>query len=489
MKTEFIPLYCKEHLTLINPFGLVGIITLWSRTGFVCEKFQSLVIDLNPGTSPIAVFGNLYGNGLKYLLANLLYNPQIRFLVVCGWNRSGSLEELQNFFRLGVEEYKSLGMTRNRVIGTERTLDTCLNPHLFVSPPEIVVFGDINDQETQRQLKKFFHDLSKSNIFENISLPKRVELELPGVSVHYFPSNPRSHTVVKNTPLEAWKELIFCLHRFGRLVNLGSKKGDRIELQNIKVIVENPCEEPPQELEAYGFCPDLFKTYQEGLLKAEIRQGEEAYNYGNRLRAYFGIDGLADCIQKLNKNPQTRRAFLVLWDPKKDLTDTSRSSPCLTSIFFRVFEDKLTLTAIFRVHNAVTAWLQNFYGLIAVQRYVSQETGIEPGAITVISLSISINTLEYDRAQAVVKEKEKKLEFETDPNGQFRFTLENGEIVVSHIYQGEVIAQYRSRKAERIQYELKRDRAISDIAHAIFVGRQMERAEQCLKTGEQFVEE
>lgn len=488
MKIEFIPIYCKEYLTIINTSGSVAIITLWSRTEFVYEKFQKLGINLDSGSSPIAVFGNLYGNGLKYLLANLLYNPHIRFLVVCGWNRSGSLEELQNFFSLGVEEYKSLGMTRNRVIGTERTLDTCLNPDLFASPPEIIAFGDINKQENQKRLKEFFHDLSSSNSIDTPRFPQRVKLELPGVSVHYFPSNPRSHTVVKNTPLEAWKELIFCLHRFGRLVNLGSKKGDRIELQNVKVIVETPCEETAQELEAYGFSPDLFKAYQDAYLNSEIRQGEESYNYGNRLRAYFGVDSLADCIEKLNANLQTRRAFLVVWDPKTDLTDTSRSSPCLTSIFFRVFEEKLTLTATFRVHNAVTAWLQNFYGLMALQRYVSQETRIEAGAITVISLSISINTLEYDRAQAVVKEKEKKFEFEADPNGQFRFAVENGEIVVSHIYQGEEIAQYRSRKAERIQYELKRDRAISDIAHAIFVGRQLTKAEQCLKTGEVFVE-
>src|SRR3990172_11966832 len=156
MNIEFIPLHCKEQLTIINPYGSVGIVTLWSRTEFVYEKFHELGIDLNPTTSPVAAFGNLYGNGLKYLLANLLYNPQIRFLIVCGWNRSHSLEELQNFFTLGVEEYKGLGMTRNRVIATERTLDTCLKPDLFVNPPEIIPVGDINEPAAQSQIAEFF---------------------------------------------------------------------------------------------------------------------------------------------------------------------------------------------------------------------------------------------------------------------------------------------------------------------------------------------
>ena len=65
-----------------------------------------------------------------------------------------------------------------------------------------------------------------------------MKIELPTIKVHYFPSNPRGHQIIKETPLEAWKELIFCLHRFGHHVNLGPKKGERIELQNIKVVVE-----------------------------------------------------------------------------------------------------------------------------------------------------------------------------------------------------------------------------------------------------------
>ena len=56
-----------------------------------------------PTTSPIAVFGTLYGNGLRELLRNLLYNPQIQTLLVCGRNRSGSLEDLQAFFDAGLE--------------------------------------------------------------------------------------------------------------------------------------------------------------------------------------------------------------------------------------------------------------------------------------------------------------------------------------------------------------------------------------------------
>src|SRR5512139_904554 len=97
---NFIPLYFKDKLTVINPAGTVGVLTLWSRVEYVLERFRQAGVDLAPETSPIAVFGTLYGNGLRELLRNLLYNPQIQTLLICGRNRSGSLEDLQAFFDL-----------------------------------------------------------------------------------------------------------------------------------------------------------------------------------------------------------------------------------------------------------------------------------------------------------------------------------------------------------------------------------------------------
>ena len=99
---NFIPLYFQDKLTIVNPAGTIGVLTLWSKVDYVMERFRQAGIDLDPATSPIAVFGTLYGNGLRELLRNLLYNPQIRTLLVCGRNRSGSFEELQKFFHDGL---------------------------------------------------------------------------------------------------------------------------------------------------------------------------------------------------------------------------------------------------------------------------------------------------------------------------------------------------------------------------------------------------
>ena len=95
---EFKPLYFADRLTIINPHGTIGVVTLWSKVDYVIERFRQAGVDLNPATSPIAVFGNLYGNGLREMLRNLLYNPQIQMLLIWGNDRSGSAHELFSFF-------------------------------------------------------------------------------------------------------------------------------------------------------------------------------------------------------------------------------------------------------------------------------------------------------------------------------------------------------------------------------------------------------
>src|SRR3974377_1925010 len=96
---EFIPLYFGDKLKAVNPRGVIGVVTLWSKPENVMERFREAGGDLDPATSPIAVFGTLCGNGFRELLRNLLYNPQIQVLLICGHDRSGSKRDLENFFK------------------------------------------------------------------------------------------------------------------------------------------------------------------------------------------------------------------------------------------------------------------------------------------------------------------------------------------------------------------------------------------------------
>jgi thymidylate synthase len=306
---------------------------------------------------------------------------------------------------------------------------------------------------------------------------------LPEVEVQYFPGNPRGHVVVRDTPIEAWKEVLYLLTRFGRRVTL--KKGDRLELQHVKVVVEQPEFETEQELHEVNIAPEKLRRYQADILRGELRP-DETYNYGHRLRAYFGLDTLAACANRLLKDPEDRKSYVALWDTARDLT-VKEGRPCLVSLFFRRFEGKLTLSATFRTHNAIDAWLLNVYGLMAIQAWVADRVGLPPGAIVVVSHSLGLDPRELDRALMILGKRPFKVNL--DPMGYFRITLDGKEILVEHRFEDVTLREYRGRTAASLQHQVARDVAVSDINHAIYLGRQLAKAEMALKDGREFVQD
>jgi thymidylate synthase len=488
---EFKPLYFGDKLTIINPHGTIGVVTLWSKVDYVIERFRQAGVDLDSATSPIAVFGTLYGNGLREMLRNLLYNPQIQTLFICGNNRSGSREELQKFFELGLEpvgtslvQYRppSLGIqvAPARIRETGRTIDDLVKPDLFSTIPELVWLGDNNEEQVGADIfRRFLASWKPVSVNEL----QRRQVPLPEVEVQYFPGNPRSHVVVRDTIIEAWKEVLYRLTRFGRRVTL--KKGDRLELQHVKVVVEKPKFETDEQLRAANLDPERLRHYQEEILRGELRP-DETYNYGHRLRAYFGLDTLAACAARLQADPEDRKSYVTLWDNPRDLGQVE-GRPCLVSLYFRKFDQKLTLSATFRTHNAMDAYPMNLYGLKAIQDWVAREAGLAPGAIVVISHSLGLDPRELDRALMIIGKRPFKVRL--DPMGYFRVTLDGKEILVEHRFEDVTLKEYRGRTAVSLQHQIARDVALSDINHALYLGRQLAKAEMALKDGREFVQD
>ena len=483
---KFEALYYQDRLKIVNPEGDVAITTLWSKVESAYQILEEAGVDLARESSRIGPIANLYGNGLPQMLRNLLWNPQIRYIVILGKNLSGSREWILNFFEHGLEEVEFLGAKAFRIRNTTRTIDGCVQPQNFSHLPAFTVLGDVGDPATKAGLKTFFDGLAPAEKTEDA----RVEPPpIPEPVVSRFPSEPRSHTIVRDTPMEAWSELIFRLFRFGHRNMVAKKSGPegRVELQNIKAIIERPVEEPDEILQQYGFSLEKFQGYQQRILDPN-KPADLAYTYGNRLRGYFPkVDSLEIVGQRLKEKPESRHAYIALWDNARDLPEGT-DTPCFVSAFFRKFEGKLTLTATFRSHNAMEAWPENVYGLIAILRFVAEKAGIEPGALTVFSHSISIDVSSLEKARKIATSKESdevhdpatgKLGPRMDPNGAFTTTFDRAtwEIVVEHSYDGMKLNEYRGKSAEEIERQLGRDVALSEISHALYLGREIARIE------------
>lgn len=492
----FDALYYPDRLDVVNPHGDVGLVTLWSPVRTVRRKLAEQVASdlLEPARSRLAVISNLYGDGMHAMFCNLLFNPQVRHLVAVGEDLGlPTTSEVDAFLTDGLEDTKMLDRPLKRIRGTQRLL------------PALPGFDAARLRRTLsfRHLGRVADGAPRlAGHLDELPPPRpareqdRVRVEIPaaaGADHAPRPSEPRAHQVVRRRPLDCWEELVVRCVRFGRPVGLAD--GPRLELRNARALITDPADDPPRALAALGFDLDRFRGYQRAILDPRVPDGI-AYTYGNRLRAHFdGRDALAQAIAALTGDRRTRRAYVSLWDSSLD-ADTDRSAPCLTTLFFRGEDDRLALAATYRAHNLLTAWLQNVYGLMAIQRHVADAVGLPAGPITVLSHSLTIDPRapRYELARSLAERwrrdddldrRSGRYSLRQDPHGYFAVSLDRdrGCIVAEHRFAGVTIKRYEAERAVTIENAVSADMAVSLVSHALWLGRELARHERTLHDG------
>ncbi|WP_155892097.1 thymidylate synthase [Conexibacter woesei] len=495
--------YYADRLHDVNPMGDVGLILLWSPYEHVRKKLaREAPAVLDPARSRVATVANLYGDGLHGMLSNLLYNPQVRHLIAFGRKLGqDSCAEIEALLAHGLEETTLLGAPMLRIPGTSRYFRR--GNGLDVTPlQERLTFtyaGKPSDDGAMERVVGLLDTLPRADPDD---LGERVLVDIPDPDPReQRPSEIAGHQVIRATPLAAWEELVVRTMRFGRVATLADES-TRLELHNVKTVITDPREHSREALARYGFDLEQFQRYQEAILDPELPV-DISYNYGNRLRAHFdqgaGADMLHTIIEKLRKQPRTRGAYLSLWDNTRDLAGVGAppgaATPCLVSLQFRETGDRLALTATYRVHNLLTAWLQNVYGLMAILDHVAVNTDLAPGPMTVISqlLGIDPSSSRYGPAMELerswqrdddVDHDNRKSSIREDPNGHFVVTADTlrGVVIAEHYYAGNLIKRYEERSGLKIQQKISGDMAISQVSHALWIARELTLAEQELRT-------
>jgi len=477
-------LYYGDKVTVLNPGGHIGILTLWSRTDVVLKK-------LGEPSQHVAAIANLYGDGISQLLVNLLNNPQITRLYVIGNNRTDSATELLHFFSRGVEEVKINGSVQYRIKGTTRLVNSALaDPELFIGRrPDIHCFcfeanGVTPSLDTQiESLKTVLESVEARWQRPDVCDLERKPIKLAEPEISVFPSVHQGHQVITDTPLDAWGELLFLLQRFGLPTTLA--KGDRKELLNLKVVITKPEWQEPAEYARYNLDKVKLEAYCHTMLDP-VLESDTSYTYGNRLQDYFGYDMIERAVQRLTADREDRKSYLALWDARLDMEDrnhdgTPRGHPCWVGGFFRVFDGALTLSVTFRTHRAYTAWIENVHGLLSLQHQVACRLGLPVGPLTVMSHSISLDPGQLPLVESIVQSRKWKMR--DDGRGEAVFSINDGKAVVEHRMGGMVLKRYESANIEALGHQLAQDHIVSDLNHALYVGRQLGKLQICLKNG------
>ncbi len=504
MQFEFL-IPSKKCLT-VNPHGSLAICTLWTPSEFIEEKLKQAKVDISPKTSPMAIIGSLYGGGLKIMLRNLLYNPQIDTIAIFGKDMSESGIHLNSFFEHGEQSTGNFqeyvfedGTVREleqvKIIGNEvnYTMDNLVSLKMFKHKPRVITLSTSKINDIKPLVE--FINAYKARSLEHHNELERIQVPLPEIIVGSFPSDIRSHSIVGDTIFDSWRQLLVKLKKFGVPVHFrGGKK--RNELHNVKVVVNAPQKYTNEDLLAHNISPEMILKYQQELLNPLAPKDGEAYTYGNRLGNYFDDNKaiLEHAIEDLAKEDDSRHSYLTLWDNKIDIS--AESSPCFVSAFFRKIDTELHLTATFRSHNGTNAWPKNVLGLLGILEHVCKKvndknilkSNIKPATISVISHSISIDTSDLSNVQSYIDDElEHSNTIKMDSHGYLQISISpkdlegSSEIVVQHFNRdNEFLREYRGKKPQEIQNQLYRNYVISDIGHAMYIGGQLERACICL---------
>ncbi|RRR67831.1 MAG: hypothetical protein EI684_18370 [Candidatus Viridilinea halotolerans] len=468
------PLYFAPNLTLGNPASGLAICLLWTP--------QERVLPALDATG-YALVGNLYSrDGVSFLVRNLLAQPQITDLLLCGKDLTGSGAALVALLHDGVD-----------ATGCIQGEGTRLHPEISLEALAL-----LRRSVRLHDYRGIARGADLAALVANHGCAARPWARAPLIfpyhepTVATLPSATMGMLLRAPTIREAYLRLLWHVLHYGQRGSTQQSSDQREVLDVLTVVSDEPADVAhcsyaawmPFSRESLGErqADGRYSGYLGQLLHAEGSAGL-SYTYGSRLRAFGGeLDQIAVMAKDLTAAHTSRRAVAVLWSPEED--GTSSNPPCLNLIQARIRDERLHLTAYFRSHDIYRAWATNAYGLRALQSELAGMVNSVPGELAMLSHSAHIYAHDWAAAEELVAQQfgAADLRLQRDARGSFVIVIEPPEIVVRHYSPaGEHLQSQRGRSAR----ELGRALApyVGDSGHALYLGQELQKAEFALRQG------
>jgi hypothetical protein len=121
------------------------------------------------------------------------------------------------------------------------------------------------------------------------------------------------------------------------------------------------------------------------------------------------------------------------------------------------------------------AWPLNAAGLRYLQGRFARETGTQAGELTITSGSAVL--FDYDLAGVdSYLSTRRPHDPRFDPKGDWRFLRENGGIVAEHLCEGRLLQRFEAASVKELERSILP--FISDVSHAILIGKQLHSLER-----------
>lgn len=127
------------------------------------------------------------------------------------------------------------------------------------------------------------------------------------------------------------------------------------------------------------------------------------YNYGARAFNFNNSNQVDNyVIPLLKKDPTSRRATIVFYNPEKDSSLFRKDTPAMISMNFNIRDNKLNVFTFVRSNDLFFGWPANLYQTFILQKYVAYKLGCELGSITTNSISAHIFEDQFEEIKKVI---------------------------------------------------------------------------------------
>lgn len=473
------PVFYKGILLEGNLESSIGICTLWTER----EIVEKIIAD----KSLYSVIGNLYSaQGINAMIRNIMANPKIRTIVIWGAELALSGHALKQFIENGVDEDR-------KIIGGRGEIEKEIVDEEVEEFRKNIEIVDLRGKSAI-ELKKTLQKIEKKEPFA-----KKAKFFKPSQPVvRPLPSEQVGFRVQGKTVAQTWLKLLNQINKYGRPKHTRySQKNELKEILNLTAVVteENTFNEyfpnylPFERKELLQYYPEMTTAR---------RIPGTSYNYGHRMMKQFDIDQIQLIKELLKKRPASKKMIAVTIDPRCDWGQADKGdTPCMTQLLGSVQDNKFFMTVHFRSHDMVHGWPRNAFGLRRLQKQIADYGEIEMGSLCLISHSAHIYSDDFRLVEDILMDNyDKELgysahtHFEFDPRGNLIVSTDEAskEIIVT-LYEpdgGPPIKEWRAKKALELVWKINDWNFISMPDHAMYIGTEIQKAEDCLKTGKKY---
>ncbi len=141
-----------------------------------------------------------------------------------------------------------------------------------------------------------------------------------------------------------------------------------------------------------------------GIMFKSFQNPAYDYTYGGRIFDFNEeVDQLNEFILPLlSKDPYSRRAILVFYDPSRDSLVDNKNTPGIIYVQFRVVSGRLTVSCHIRSNDLFFGWPANVYQIYCLQGYVAEKLKLLKGDIYTISNSAHVFEDDFEYIDEVI---------------------------------------------------------------------------------------